>query len=323
MSEEQNLQQETNTETPEAGSEEEALQALAKAKGVVEQPEINESENSEEQEAEAEPEEQDEGETDDENTEEEPPQLEFEEVEINGKTYSIPVEIKDGYLRQSEFSKKMNEVSEVQKSAESKLKSAELMNEAAEVFAESYAKVINLQAKLKDFESYDWQALRRDNPAEYAALSADYRGVEIDLQKQIDATKAVFEDVSTKKSEIHKTKRDEMLKALQKSIPKWSDDLGMEITKYAVNNGFSVEDLQEVTHPKYVESIYKAMLYDKLMKTKERIKDKIRSVSPVLKPSSTKPANARNDALDVFKKNRNSTDAAVAALSAGRNQQRS
>lgn len=317
MSEEQNLQQETITGNPEAGSEEEALQLLAKAKGVTVEPEINESENLEDQEAEAEPDEQ-EAESD-ENSDEEPPELEFEEVEINGKTYSIPTEIKDGYLRQSEFSKKMNEVSEVQKNAESKLKSAELMNDAAESFAENYAKVINMQERLKQFESYDWQALRRDNPAEYAALSADYRGLEIDLQNQIELTKAVFEDVSTKKSELHQTKRAEMFKSLQKSIPKWSDDLGMEITTYAVNNGFSVEDLQEVTNPKYVESIYKAMLYDKLMKTKEGIKDKIRSVSPVLKPSSTKPSNARNDAIDNFRKNRNSMDAAVAALGAARN----
>jgi hypothetical protein len=316
--EEQTQAEETviTTGNPEAGSEEEALQLLAKAKEADTKPEGEADDVVEGEEAEADPDlnEEDAEAKADEESESEP---EVAEVEIDGETYQVPSKLKDGYLRQAEFSRNMNEVGEQRKVAELTIKEATQMRDAAESYAIQLAKVYECESRVKSFNGVDWQTVRTNNPAEYAALAADLRTAELELERQIDNTKLVAQQVNESGQKVLETKRDEMFKTLAKSLPKWGDELGTKITNYALNNGFTVEELQVATNPKYVEAIYKSMRYDELQKTKDGIKDKIRSVSPVLKPSN-KPNNAKKDAYEQFNKNRNSTDAALAALSAAR-----
>lgn len=323
MSEEQNLATETviTTGNPEAGSEEEALQLLAKSKEPVIEPKGEAVDDVDGEEAEAEPDLSDdevEPEDGEDKSESEP---EVAEVEIDGEIYQVPTKLKDGYLRQSEFNKHMNEVSEQRKTADVTLKEATQMRDSAEKFAQELAKVYALDARVKSFNEVDWQTIRAENPAEYAALAADLRTAELELDRQIGNTKLVKQEVEEANYGVIQVKREEMFKTLSKSIPKWGDELGTKITNYALNNGFTVDELKEATNPKYVEAIYKSMRYDELLKTKDTMKDKIRSVSPVLKPSN-KPANAKTDAYERFNKDRNSTDAAVAALSASRGNRR-
>jgi hypothetical protein len=311
MSEEQSQSIETVEGNLDAGSEEAAILALAKSKEVTIEPEGETVEADEEQEAEAEPELIE----DEEVTSE--ADSDVAEVEIDGEIYQVPTKLKDGFLRQAEFSRNMNEVSEQRKVAETTIKEATQMREMAENYAVELAKVYQLESRVKSFEDVDWQTLRLNNPAEYAAMAADLRTAELDLDRQVSNTKLVKQNVEEANQNVISTKRQEMFKTLEKSIPKWGDELGTKITNYALNNGFSVEDLTLTTNPKFVESIYKSMRYDELQKAKDTIKDKIRSVNPVLKPSN-KPVNANKDAFERFSKDRNSTDAAIAALSAAR-----
>jgi hypothetical protein len=311
MSEEQSQSIETVEGNLDAGSEEAAILALAKSKEVTIEPEGETVEADEEQKAEAEPELI----KDEEVTSE--ADSDVAEVEIDGEIYQVPTKLKDGFLRQAEFSRNMNEVSEQRKVAETTIKEATQMREMAENYAVELAKVYQLESRVKSFEDVDWQTLRLNNPAEYAAMAADLRTAELDLDRQVSNTKLVKQNVEEANQNVISTKRQEMFKTLEKSIPKWGDELGTKITNYALNNGFSVEDLTLTTNPKFVESIYKSMRYDELQKAKDTIKDKIRSVNPVLKPSN-KPVNANKDAFERFSKDRNSTDAAIAALSAAR-----
>lgn len=312
MSEEQSQTIETVEGNLGDGSEEAAILALAKSREVTTQPEGETVEVEEGQEAEAEPEP-----IEEEATEEVEAEADVAQVEIDGEIYQVPSKLKDGFLRQAEFSRNMNEVSEQRKVAETTIKEATQMREMAESYAVELAKVYQLESRVKSFQDVDWQTLRLNNPAEYAAMAADLRTAELDLDRQIANTKLVKQNVEEANQNVISTKRQEMFKTLEKTIPKWGDELGTKITNYALNNGFTVEDLTLTTNPKFVESIYKSMRYDELQKAKDTMKDKIRSVNPVLKPSN-KPVNADKTPLEHFNKNRNSTEAAIAAIRASR-----
>jgi hypothetical protein len=149
--------QESTTPTPEAGSEDEAVNAFTKRDTKAEstdEPEPGPDDEATEEGADAEPEEaEDEGAT-------------GEEVEFEGKTYkNVPPELRKALLRQADYSRSMNEVSAQKKEYTQRIETAERLIEGAEQFAKALAKVDNLDTQLKAFEKVNWQELRASNPA--------------------------------------------------------------------------------------------------------------------------------------------------------------
>lgn len=290
-------------ETHEQGSDDAAVAALIKNQLTEDAPEPDD-EPKEEAEAEA-----DEGEPD-----EAEPEEELVEVEAEGKTYKVAPEVQKAMLRQADYSRKMSAVQATEKVVAQQKETVDRLLEGAEKYAEALAEVKGIEARLKQFETVPWQKLRQENPAEYAALSADLNTLRLSREESARKAQGLDAELKTGKDKLFATKRAEMVTALQKDLKGWGDKLGTEVTQYAVEIGYALEDIAQTTDPKWVIAMNKAMKYDALQKGKADLKAKVRDVPPVLKPGAPRKADTKGDAMAQLRKTRSEGDAVAALL---------
>ncbi|MGL5735538.1 MAG: hypothetical protein ACRCYS_11785 [Beijerinckiaceae bacterium] len=190
------------------------------------------------------------------------------EVEIDGVKLQLPAEqaakVQKAALRQSDYSRKMNEVSDKGKEYERLTADAQRLAEGAEKFAEVLAETRVIDAQIKQYEAVNWQELRRDNPAEFAAMAAELQALRLSKQDAQSKAQAVSRELEEAKGKGLHEKRAAMLKTLEKDLPGWGDELGQQITQYAVAKGWTVESLTQLTDPQVVIALDKARKFDNI-----------------------------------------------------------
>lgn len=251
-------------------------------------------------------------------TDEDTPEL--EEVEIEGVTLSVPKDqaeqIRKATLRQADYSRKMNEVSQKEKQAQAAIQQAEILSKGAEKYAAAMAEVQLADLQIKAFEGIDWQKLRQENPAEYAAYAADLQTRRL-LKSEAEAkAKAASDEVRQAEFQTLAKQRDEMIGVLSKSLKGWGDEMGTQLTQYAISNGVKQETLSRLVDPGLVIALHKAKQFDELQKAKQTLKAAPKDVPPVLKPGTPKPAlKPADEAMAKLRKDKTLDAAAGAFLS--------
>jgi hypothetical protein len=280
MSQEQNPQIPTDTAPDDVGS----LDAAARAFELRE---------TAPEETEAEPEATEPADTDadaegDEPDTEEAPEVEPVEVVVEGVTLSLTPEqaeaIQKSTLRQADYSRKMNEVSAKEKAVVQTLELAEKMRTGAEKFAQVLATVQGMDSQIKQYEALDWPKLRAEDPAQYAAYAADLQTLKLNKQQAELMARGVVQEVEESSHKVLQAKREEMFTALGKQLPGWSNQMGEQITQYAVSLGMQFETLSKATDPALVIALEKARKFDALQKSAGELKAKAKTAPPVLKP---------------------------------------
>lgn len=300
--------QPARTDTAEDGSIDAAAQAFA-SRDTTEEPAETDPDQDKQQADDATPEEGADAETD------ESPVDDVAEVEIEGETYQVPAKLKDGYLRQADYTRKTQEVAAQGKMAEERLQAAEKLAASAEKKAEALAEVRAIDAQLKQYEALEWAKIRAENPAEYAALAADLQTLRIARSDADNKAKAVAREVDGTQSELIAKERAAMLETLAKSLKGWGDAKGAELTEYATKNGVRVETLRKLTDAGLVIALDKARKYDQLQAEKTTLKAKAQDAPRVVKPGA--PVRKSNDydlATARLRKSGSMDDAAAAFL---------
>lgn len=313
MTQEQTHSEAPQADTPEDGSLDAAALAFEKRETAEDQQPDAQSDESETTEADPNTE-ADEGEP------EEDTEPEFVDLEYEGVTIRVQAdkaeEAKKALLRQSDYSRKMNEVSAKEKQAQQVIEQAELMRGGAEKLAGALAQIQMIDARIKEFESLDWQKLRAEDPANYAAYAADFQTLKLNRQQAEMQARGVAQEVEQAQQKTLLAKRAEMFQALPKVIPGWSDQVGQQITEFAVSRGISFETLAKATDANLIAALHDAMKYAALQKGKAEVKAKAQTAPPVLKPGAVKPrSNPQADALAKLRKSNTLDDAAAAFLS--------
>ncbi len=290
------------------GSEDEAAAAFAAHDQAEEADNTDEAEPDDEPTADADEEPSDgEPEADDE------PAEDLVEVDFEGKTFQVAPELQKALMRQADYSRKMNEVSATQKAYTERAELADKLVEGAEKFAEALAEVKAVDAELKRFEKVDWQGLRAQNPAEYAALAADMQSLRLTRDDAMRKAQTVDSDIATARHATQQAKQAEMHAALKKELKGWGDEKGREITQYALQNGYTPEELGALTDAKVVIALDKARRFDALQAAKTSIKAKAQDAPKVVKPGTPRKADPRTEVMAKLRKD-NTTESAEAAF---------
>lgn len=192
--------------------------------------------------------------------------------------------IQKSTLRQADYSRKMNEVSAKEKAVVQTLELAEKMRTGAEKFAQVLATVQGMDSQIKQYEALDWPKLRAEDPAQYAAYAADLQTLKLNKQQAELMARGVVQEVEESSHKVLQTKREEMFAALGKQLPGWSNQMGEQITQYAVSLGMQFETLSKATDPALVIALEKARKFDALQKSAGELKAKAKTAPPVLKP---------------------------------------
>ena len=267
---------EPEEETPET---EEAQPTEEEESQPEEEDESLEEESEEEEEAEPE-----EGEAEEES--EEPDEEEGEAlyaVTVNGEEREVSLdELLSGYSRQSDYTRKTQELSSDRKEMES-LK-GRYDSEIQQIQAERSQYMENLQqiieSSVGDMESFtnvDWQGLKDSDPIEYVTKREEFR----EAQEKIGRFQHEQQLVSQKQTRDAAISRNEFLasenKKLVEALPEWGDTdkkskLASEIKSYALERGFSKEEIGSLIDHRSVLVLLKALKYDKVNKSDVKAK---------------------------------------------------
>ena len=185
-------------------------------------------------------------------------------IEIDGESVSIE-EIKLGYLRQSDYTKKTQAVSEQRKAAE---------EQTANYESTLNALLTASGADLSRFDNVDWEQAAVQNPDQYKQAKAVFE----QTQQTYNFIKSQADEHQKRSQEqqqaMSRENAKESLTVLKSTIPNWNNDLYYSIGEYATQSlGVTSEEFNEVHDHRMITALYKAMKFDQAkVKTQKKVK---------------------------------------------------
>lgn len=224
--------------------EEEAIQAEGEAEEAAEEAE----EASEEQ------------------SEEEPQKF---TVKVDGKEIEVTLdELKNGYQRQSDYTRKTQEAAELRKQADAERSQA---NQEREHYFNNLQRMqVQLESALGEQSQIDWQKLIDENPVEALRQQHLLQERQARYQQVMAEQERVAQQFQAEQAQAQASYLSEQREALLAKLPDWKDDAKAAaeqgaISKFLQEQGFGDAEIHAVTDHRHVLLARKAMLYDQLM----------------------------------------------------------
>ena len=116
------------------------------------------------------------------------------DITINGKSQKVNLdELKEGYSKGSDYTKKTMELSEQRRSIDTELDTISKDKEAVKKMREDYAQKLQVvEQNLQTDDNIDWVQLAQNDPTDYAVKKAEYDRKK-ELQSQVQLTIIMLE----------------------------------------------------------------------------------------------------------------------------------
>ena len=190
-------------------------------------------------------------------------------VKVNGEEIEVTLdELLNGYSRQSDYTRKSQELAE-------RRKSIEALEQEITAEREQYAELLprmreQLQQQLQ--AEPDWDKLYEQNPVEAVKLERKWKEVKQQREQQIQAVQAEQQRLMTIRQRQMQEQVAKQLEAeqarLPDMIPEWKNSEtakkeAKEIRDFLLTKGFSEQDVDGITHAGVVALARNAMLFEK------------------------------------------------------------
>ena len=274
---------------------------------------VEETEEAEEVEEEAPEEEgQAEEETEEEVEEEEETEIVAEEdlkytIKVDGEELEVGIdELKNGYQRQADYTRKSQALAEQRKETEAILSERQKLEQERQMYANGLQMLREQQSsKLQEFENTDWQTLKDDDPYQYILKRDEYRDAQEKVQN-VQQQQAIIQQEQAEeaqKARAHFVQQE--YNRLVEALPEWNDQestIKKDVQEYAKSVGFLPEEINQLADHRSVLVIKKAMEYDKLT---TKVAPKKKAVKKVPKVQKSGRGNSKEDAAsEAIKKKR-------------------
>lgn len=243
---------------------------------------------------EAEPQQEETAEPEAEAVEPETVEPEYADIELNGKTYSVPAEIKDGFMRTADYTQKTQIAAAVKREAEALKAEAETLFTVGEEFIEGRAQLSNADAMLKQYSQVDWDAYFNEDPI---GAPNDWRKFQ-SLQQERAQIAQNLSNAWNQRSEQQRIETDKRLQETTefaaKNIPGWTPEVAHKLNDFATEQGFSQDYLRSNLNPQLYKMLHLAWVGSQtLTKTQSAPKPQaqttpLKTVSAKASPNVTK-----------------------------------
>lgn len=285
--------QETDREDKEAPQDDEPAGEESPEEKSEEQTEDEGEESQESEDEESDDESEDEEESEDEQ-EEDPVYA----VTVDGQEIEVPLsELVKGYSRTADYTRKTQALSAERKAFDGEVQQTRAVRD-------QYAQGLQqLEAILRASQPQepDWDALRREDPIEFAAAWADHQRRQVHMQR-VAAERQAIEAQREQEAEAQRAQAIEQSRRwLLERVPEWKDPEKAKadraaIRAFGLEQGFSAEELRDIDDPRAILILRMAMRHAKAQKkAQEVVKQPAKKVAtaPVLKPGPAKTPQQR------------------------------
>jgi hypothetical protein len=199
-----------------------------------------------------------------EDAEDEPDAITEGMIEVDGEKISVD-EIKLGYMRQADYTKKTQAVAEQRKAAE---------EQTANYESTLNALLTASGADLSRFDNVNWEQAAVQNPDQYRQAKAMYEQTKQTHDFIRAQAKEHQQRNEAQQQAAMKENAKESLTVLKSTIPNWNNDLYYSIGEYATESlGVTTEEFNDVHDHRMITALYKAMKFDRAKtETQKKVK---------------------------------------------------
>lgn len=222
-------------------------------------------------------------------------------VKVSGEEVEVSLdELLNGYSRTADYQKKTQSLAEQRKSVEAeRIK----IDEAAKT-RETYAQRLQVIEQLlqQQDQGQDLASLKSEDPIAYAVAMAEKMERDKQLQAvQMEKQRVQQEQQSHQQALLQKHIQQEQQKLVE-AIPEFKDEVKAEVVRrdirnYAKSIGFSDQELSQVYDSRAVQTLYKAMQYEKLMANKGAATKKVATAPKTFRPGTSNPQSSETEAM--------------------------
>jgi len=272
-------------EPEEAKPEAEASEPTEVEESTEETQDESLDEVSEELEEESEVEE-DSDEDSEEESEEEEEVEELYTVTVNGEQLEVTQdELIKGYSRQSDYTKKTQEIAEYRKQAEAVAQQAQqevyqtqqfrqqYIDAASAVVEQQYGRLNNL------VNNTDWERLKIEDREEYLTKKSEVSDLQAQMQQDQAGIQQAQEQAAQEQQHMQAQIAQQERTKLEQVIPEWKDPkfrqaVSKDISEFAMSQGFTSEELSQLTDHRSLIILMQAKAFQEMQKAQQSTKTK-------------------------------------------------
>lgn len=232
-------------------------------------------------------------------------------IEIEGKSYKVPKELKDMVLMHKDYTQKTQAVAEQRRAVEER---AQALEQRERALGDSFEKAVEfrkVQDRLAEFERLDWNAIVDADPVQAQKLTIAYQ----QLQRDAQAKYAELQQSQGQVQQLTEQQRQQMLAEAQQELrarlPDFGPQLAEQIRQAAQEYGIKSEELDGLTDARHVHILHDAMKWRALQAQKPTAMQRVATAAPAIKPQAAQPKRQNQAALDRLKKNGRAEDLAA------------
>jgi hypothetical protein len=182
---------------------------------------------------------------------------------------------------------------------------------------------VAMQMLTHEYQRVDWNALRASNPAEYAALQAEFQQRQGQIQQYIGA----LNQQAQQQQQVQQQSMQQLIaqehERLLNAVPEWRapetfSKAKETMTKYALSLGFKDAELSQIVDHRYMRVLHDAARYQELQASSPEALKKVRQAPHMGAPGSRQDVNpsevGRKQVLDRLNRNPRDEDAQAAAF---------
>lgn len=244
-------------------------------------------------------------------------------VKVDGQTRQVPLsDVIKSYQLEGHVNNKSIQLSQQQQEFSKEQEAArgvyrQQLTQSQQLFQLAQTQLVG------DYNRVNWQQLRVENPAEYAALSTEFQQRQGAIQQHL-ASISQAQQAEAQRSEQDRLKalpqeREKMLGAR----PEWRDPTkfeaaGKEIASYAKKLGFSATELGSIFDHRFMLVLSDAARFAQQQAAKPEALKRVRAAPQMVKPGTRTNRDpkqaARTQAVERFNKNPRDVDAQAAVF---------
>lgn len=190
-------------------------------------------------------------------------------VKIDGKEVEVKLsELKSGYQRQADYTRKTTEVAEQRRAAEAE--SSKAREERNAYQGKLQTMQVQLEAALQQQQQTDWTALLESDPVEYLKQQHLSQQRQATLQQVYTEQQKVAGQVQAEQAQARQSYLAQQQDELLAKLPDWKDAAKAKAEKtalrdYLLESGYDSKTVETITDAKAVVLARKAMLYDQIV----------------------------------------------------------
>lgn len=242
---------------------------------------------------------------------------ELAEVELDGKTFKVPAPLKDGYLRQADYTRKTMELATERQALQQARTVTEQAMQVMQGLGPVLAEFHDAKSKAEQFQKVDWNALYEQDPMLHNKLR-------LDAQDNLQKLQALGGTLQQAPQALQAMQAQSLAAEVARNAPlakQWVPDYEQrreELIQVGRQYGYTDEELMSTPDARAIRALRDLAEYQKLAASRAQIRQQVASAPPVAKPggkAATPQASAKEYQSAVRSlKTDSSDDAFVAAL---------